>query len=72
MKDEAAIGQVWEVSNRYVAGMPQRRSHFLVLEHTDENVIMDPSGAWIILDLETGDIRLRTRLYSDTYWQRIL
>jgi hypothetical protein len=71
--DEAEVGQVWEVSSsHYVAGMPRRSTTYLVLEHTDENVIADPSGAWILLDLETGEIRLRTRLYSDFGWQRIL
>lgn len=71
MKDEAAIGQVWEVKNRhYVSGLPLRLSYFLVVDHTDESALM-LGCAWIILDLETGEIRLRTRLYSDDCWQRI-
>lgn len=73
MKDEAQVGQVWEVSNgHYVSGMPRSLTRYLVIDHTDENVICDPSGAWIMLDLETGEMRLRTRLYHDNYWRRIL
>lgn len=73
MIDEASVGQVWEVTNgHYVSGMPRSLTRFLVLEHTDENILADPSGAWVMLDIETGEIRLRTRLYSDRYWRRIL
>lgn len=72
MRDEADVAQIWEVSNgHYVSGMPRSLSYFLVLSHTNENVICDPSGAWVMLDLETGEIRLRTRLYHDNYWRRI-
>lgn len=51
MRDEAQVGQVWEVSNgHYVSGMPRSLTRYLVVDHTDENVICDPSGAgscWI-------------------------
>ncbi len=73
MRDEAAAGQLWEVTNgHWLSGKPRSVTYYYVLYHTDENLVADPSGAWFMLDLETGEIRLRTRLYSDNYWRRIV